>query len=220
MYLSLKAWVCALALIEVLFVFTVMGASSDSCKSFDKRLRNVEADIKAIARALNVGNQPGTSFTSCRDIYRNHKSRGNKAYLLQANSGKIPVYCHMTSYGIGACGGGGWTLVMKTDGHKLAIDRIVPCHTVWSKTLIGSQASLQRNCNKEGFNSVGADIPHSKARIGILGNQENDWNTCDSRIGFGTGGYPDDSNTCGNQATHDPDNGDKHIKAMGYILVQ
>jgi len=29
------------------------------------------------------------------------------------------VYCHMTSYGIGGCGGGGWTLVMKTDGHKV-----------------------------------------------------------------------------------------------------
>ena len=40
------------------------------------------------------------------------------------------------------------------------------------------------------------------------------------RIGFGTAGYPDDSNTCGNEATHAPDNDDKHIKAMGYILVQ
>ena len=41
-----------------------------------------------------------------------------------------------------------------------------------------------------------------------------------SRIGFGTKGYHDDSNTCGNEATHSSDNGDKHIKAMGYILVQ
>ena len=45
--------------------------------------------------------------------------RVNKAYVLQIDSGKIPVYCHMTSYGIGACGGGGWTPVMKTDGHKV-----------------------------------------------------------------------------------------------------
>ena len=89
------------------------------------------------------------------------------------------------------------------------------------KTLIGSQASLQSNCNKEGFNIVGASA-NSKARIGILGNNENDCVTCDSRIGFGTGGYPDDSNTCGNAATAkwSPDNGDKYIKAMGYILVQ
>jgi len=50
------------------------------------------------------------------------------------------------------------------------------------KTLIGSQASLQRNCNKEGFN-----VAIGKARIGIVGNNENDCNSCDSRIGFATG---------------------------------
>ena len=89
----------------------------------------------------------------------------------------------------------------------------------WKK-LIGSRASLQRNCNKEGFNAVGENHSHSKARIGYIANQENDCHTCDSRIGFGTGGYHDDSNTCGNQATHNPDNGNKNIRAMGYILVQ
>ena len=88
------------------------------------------------------------------------------------------------------------------------------------KSLIGSRASLQRNCNKEGFNAVGDSPRHSKARIGIIANQENNCRTCDSRIGFGTGGFADDSNTCGNQATHSPDNGNKHITAMGYILVQ
>ncbi len=88
------------------------------------------------------------------------------------------------------------------------------------KTLIGSQASLQPNCNKEGFNAVGKDVPHSRARIGILGNNEHDCSNCDSRIGFGTGGKHDDTNTCGNEATYSPDNGDKHIKAMGYILIQ
>ena len=87
------------------------------------------------------------------------------------------------------------------------------------KSLIGPQASLQRNCNKEGFNVVNASSL-SKARIGIIANNENDCSSCDSRIGYGTGGYPDDLNTCGNEAKHDPDNGDKHIKAMGYILVQ
>ena len=86
------------------------------------------------------------------------------------------------------------------------------------KTLIGSQASLQLNCNKEGFNTVSSG--HSKARIGFIANQENDCKTCDSRIGFGTGGYPDDFNTCGNVAKHGGDNKEKSIKAMGYILVQ
>ena len=94
------------------------------------------------------------------------------------------------------------------------------------KSLIGSEASMQFNCNREGFNaksdkqySQGRD--QAKARIGILGNNENDCGQCDSRIGFGTGGVHDDSNTCGNEAKITPlDNGYKHIKAMGYILVQ
>ena len=86
----------------------------------------------------------------------------------------------------------------------------------WKK-LIGIQASLQKNCNREGFNS---GTSSRRARIGIISNNENDCKTCDSRIGFGTAGHPDDSNTCGNVARYGGDNGDKHIKAMGYILVQ
>ena len=88
------------------------------------------------------------------------------------------------------------------------------------KSLIGSRASLQPNCSKEGFNAVGDDARQSKARIGITANQQNHCGSCDSRIGFGTGGLHDDSNTWGNEATYSPDNGNKHIKAMGYILVQ
>ena len=72
----------------------------------------------------------------------------------------------------------------------------------WKK-LIGSRASLQPNCNKEGFNVVGIHKAWSKARIGILGNNENDCSNCDSRIRFGTGGRDHgDSNTCGNEASH------------------
>ena len=49
------------------------------------------------------------------------------------------------------------------------------------KALIGSQASLQTNCNREGFNvesDSGDDWP--KARIGILANNDNGCFTCDS----------------------------------------
>ena len=88
------------------------------------------------------------------------------------------------------------------------------------KELIASQASLQLHCNKEGFNVLIGSKQQSKARIGIVGNNENDCRSCDSTIGFGTGGDYDDSNTCGNEATYNADNGDQHIKAMGYILVQ
>ncbi|PFX15215.1 Protein HEG-like 1 [Stylophora pistillata] len=88
------------------------------------------------------------------------------------------------------------------------------------KLLIGSEASLQLNCNKEGFNAVSGRIYNSKARIGIIANNENDCSRCDSSIGFGTGGYGDHSNTCGNEAMHSPDNGDKHIKAMGALAFK
>ena len=88
------------------------------------------------------------------------------------------------------------------------------------KTLIGA-ASLQTNCNREGFNAV-CSRGYPTARIGFLGNNEKDCKTCDSRLGFGTGRGGADSNTCGNDVstTSGADNGVKHIKAMGYILVQ
>ena len=81
--------------------------------------------------------------------------------------------------------------------------------------LIGSKAFLQDNCNREGFNVLsdsGDDWP--KARIGIVGNNENDCFRCDTRIGFGSGGGPDNATTCGNGVLG------ANIKAMGYILVQ
>lgn len=257
----------------------------------DKRFGKLERDIEVIARGLNLLNPPVSNFTSCREIYVKYgRSRGNTAYMLQTNTGKIPVYCHMTSHGIGGCGGGGWTLVMKIDGHKrtfhydsdywtnkvdfnrpggktgfdhhetklptywntpfskiclgMMVDHQIKfivinrsANSLYSliadglyrstslyrntwKSLIGFRASLQTNCNKEGFNVMSDNRGHSKARIGILGNNENDCVRSDSRIGFGAGGRHDDSNTCGNHAKYGADNGDKHIKAMGYILVQ
>ena len=87
------------------------------------------------------------------------------------------------------------------------------------KSLIGSNASLQINCNKEGFNALCDWNKRSKARIGIVG-KGNNCVSCNSRIGFGTGGKMDDSITCGNQVSSNGDNGAKNIKAMGYIMVQ
>ena len=88
------------------------------------------------------------------------------------------------------------------------------------KSLIGPSASLQLHCNLEGFNAKCTTDGFPKARIGFLANNENVCTTCDSRIGFGTTGKHDNSNTCGNNAAFSPDNGNKNIKAMGYILVQ
>ena len=88
------------------------------------------------------------------------------------------------------------------------------------KSVVGPDASLQLTCNKEGFNAECTMTARSKARIGILANEDGDCHSCNSRIGFGTGGKHDDSNTCGNIAKRDADNGDQLIKALGYILVQ
>ena len=44
-------------------------------------------------------------------------------------------------------------------------------------------------------------------RIGIVSNGGTECDSCDSRIGFGTGGRPDNLNTCGNKAGVSPDNG-------------
>ena len=78
--------------------------------------------------------------------------------------------------------------------------------------------SLQYNCNREGFNAKCTESGYSKARIGILGNDQTDCRTCNSRLGFGSGGNYDDTNTCGNLDNH---GGKKlSIKTMGYILVQ
>ena len=106
-----------------------------------------------------------------------------------------------------------WSLTRNTAPPPWGVTRGRP-------SLIGSQSSLQFNCNKDGFNVVGTSSYYSKARIGIISNNQNDCSSCDSRIDFGTEGLPDDSSTCGNEAQFSTDNGDKKIKAMGYILVQ
>lgn len=49
----------------------------------------------------------------------NFRSRENKAYDLDVGSENIPVYCFMNDTGMGTCGGGGWTLVMKIEGTQV-----------------------------------------------------------------------------------------------------
>ncbi|XP_065826507.1 uncharacterized protein [Oscarella lobularis] len=95
---------------------------------------------------------------------------------------------------------------------------------VW-KSLV-PDSSLQRYCNKEGFNvQFGND---DRVRIGISSNDQNDCNSNDSWLGFGgfsrnaPCGLPDSSDliTCGNSAGCSPDNGDKIIASIGYIFAR
>ena len=91
--------------------------------------------------------------------------------------------------------------------------------SMW-KSLLVSAGSLQHNYNKEGLNTRCGSSSIVRARTGIISNNEYSCSGCDSRIAFGTGGPHDDSNTCGNEAMWLADNGNKHIKTFGYILVQ
>ncbi|CAH3139613.1 unnamed protein product, partial [Pocillopora meandrina] len=93
------------------------------------------------------------------------------------------------------------------------------------KSLI-DESSLQLKCNKEGFNvKCPTARDHSAfTRIGIISNNEEHCNSCDSRIGIGSGGTRggmDGTNSCGNEAiAFKSDNGEKHIKANCYILIK
>ena len=92
------------------------------------------------------------------------------------------------------------------------------------KSLLDS-SSLQLNCNKEGFNVASPTGREGSAitRIGIISNNENHCESCNSRIGFGSAGTGGGQhvNSGGNEATrHQADNGEKHIKANCYILIQ
>ncbi|XP_067038686.1 uncharacterized protein [Acropora muricata] len=109
--------------------------------------------------------------------------------------------------------------LMSTNTHYATnVDR-----SEWKSLLADS--SLQRNCNMEGFNvrpSEGQNDP-AITRIGILGNNENDCRSCNSRIGFGSEGSrggQNKGNSCGNESSGDADNGEKHIKANCFILLQ
>ena len=88
----------------------------------------------------------------------------------------------------------------------------------WKALISGS--SLQVNCNKGGFNALPIKTAAAKVRIGITSNNQNDCKSNNSRLGFGTGGWPNPKDSCGNAVKHRGDNGDKSITAFGYIFVQ
>ena len=94
----------------------------------------------------------------------------------------------------------------------------------WKSLLADS--SLQRNCYMEGFNvkPSGGENDAAVTRIGILGDNGNNCGSCNSRIGFGSKGLrlgQHDDNSCGNECVDiNADNGEKHIKANCFILLQ
>ncbi|XP_062511168.1 collagen alpha-1(XI) chain-like [Corticium candelabrum] len=95
--------------------------------------------------------------------------------------------------------------------------------TKWRSLL--PRSSLQRNCNREGFNTRSFDsyrmYRRTRARLGILGNQENECRSPDSVVGFGTAHSTSGKNSAGNEALCcSPDNGYMSTKAIGYIMAR
>ena len=93
---------------------------------------------------------------------------------------------------------------------------------IWKGLIANS--SLQRNCNRQGFN-VYDDNGKFWARIGYIGNEQYDCSTPDSFIALGSRGVSECSSHttkiyCGNLAGCNADNGDKLLPTMGFILVQ
>jgi len=90
------------------------------------------------------------------------------------------------------------------------------------KTLV-EDGSLQPNCNQEGFNVQPNPNPgHHSVRIGIVGNNEGDCATTDSRIGIGgvgtaCGTLPD---PVGNFAGCGGDTGNVNRTAFGAVFVR
>ncbi|CAB4044410.1 Hypothetical predicted protein [Paramuricea clavata] len=99
----------------------------------------------------------------------------------------------------------------------------------WKSLISGS--SLQRNCNKEGFN-IYVGSHHTRVRLGLVANEQNDCKSPDSFIGLGAGGGLNylwqwcrsnshtSANAAGNLAQCGADNGNKNARAMAYILVR
>jgi hypothetical protein len=87
------------------------------------------------------------------------------------------------------------------------------------KGMMGPTGSLQPNCNAEGTNQF-SDV--SRVRLGILGNNEEDCATPDSRIGVGGGGLAcvEPTPTAGCSTCYGGDNGDVELPAFAWVFVR
>ena len=87
------------------------------------------------------------------------------------------------------------------------------------KSLMGASASLQLECNLEGTNIYDANI---RVRLGIISNNEADCLTPDSRIGVGGGGPScvSPSESAGDTACYEPDNGEVELAAFAWVFVR
>lgn len=93
--------------------------SNRICRSFIITLASIQGQY--IKKVLFLMVEALLTLSLC------FRAEGNKAYPLKMKNGILSVYCHMTD-DLGACGGGGWTLVMKIDGNEVFKSSPLGCH--------------------------------------------------------------------------------------------
>jgi len=99
---------------------------------------------------------------------------------------------------------------------------VAPGRTAWKGLIAGS--SLQANCDRQGFNAVATTSAiDTRIRIGILGNQENNCASPDSRLGVGGAGTAcgqAGANSVGNTARCSADNGDVDLRSFAWLFAR
>jgi hypothetical protein len=88
----------------------------------------------------------------------------------------------------------------------------------WLGLMSGS--ALQSGCEREGFNVT---CGTTRARIGIVGDDDAACASCESRLGLGTDGTAggqSGANVCGNEARNIGAGGDRSMRSVGYIFVR
>jgi hypothetical protein len=108
-----------------------------------------------------------------------------------------------------AIGGSSLRDLMATGYHPSALG-----HGGW---LTISEGLLQPYCNVEGVN---VSTPMASVRLGIVANENNDCNTCDSFVGFGGRYQSSNSYSCGNLCMFNPGQPDRHTPLFGYIMAR
>ncbi|MFV8752172.1 fibrinogen-like YCDxxxxGGGW domain-containing protein [Nannocystaceae bacterium ST9] len=91
----------------------------------------------------------------------------------------------------------------------------------WKSLVAG--ASLQPNCNLEGFNlAPSRNLVHHRVRIGIVANEQDNCDSPNSRLGIGGDGNvcATSPNATGNFAGCGGDNGDVNLIGFGVVFVR
>ncbi|PFX22528.1 hypothetical protein AWC38_SpisGene12936 [Stylophora pistillata] len=149
------------------------------------------------------------AVSSCKEAYEKKLINSSGGATILMDSIETSVFCHAGDFGRGD---GFWTPVLKINGNKRTF------HYDSKFWMNKKEYNLPRGLTgidqEETKLLTYWNTSFSKICLGMKINQQ-------LRIGFGTGGPHDDNNTCGIDTSMALlDNGERHIKGMGYIFVQ